>query len=182
MDRSRVVARSLGAAILVVLGALKLVGCTGQDPSSPTPTPSLSAPVAGAHEQSEPTGSPDATIKDPLGPCRETETTVYPPSDHEELCTYRRMVVGHTLPQEGTTYLSRIVPDLKVGSLVAMGEQLWEVSEISSIPKQSLPDEMYTPEGRERYLVTCDPDSGYALWPDGVMHTRNNLIVTLVEA
>ncbi len=53
---------------------------------------------------------------------------------------------------------------------------------VHSIPKQSVPDAMYDEVGTERYLVTCDPESGYTRWSDGILHSNNNLIVTLIPS
>ncbi len=118
-------------------------------------------------------------IKDPIGPCKETATTVDPPADNEELCTYRRMVVGHAVPKKGATYLSRIASKIKEGSNIEMNGRLWSVTDVSSIPKESLPQRMYDKKGSERYIVTCDTKSGYTRWSDGIMHSRNNLVFTL---
>ena len=177
------VVRYLAAGGLVLLGFA--AGCTGEspEPSAPSPAhqPSSAAPtpVATPPESASPTEAV-LDIKDPIGVCLETATTIEPPTDYEELCTYRRMVVGHTLPPGEETYLSRLLPVLLEGSLVRMEGQEWRVSEVASISKTALPDVMYAEEGPERYLVTCDPESGYTRWSDGVMHANNNLVVTLV--
>lgn len=171
-----------GGFALLVLAA----GCAGASPQSPAPSsvrpPSSAAPTPPVTLPPESVSPTEAflDIKDPIGVCLETATTIEPPTDYEELCTYRRMVIGHTLPPGGETYLSRLVPVLQVGSLIRMEDQDWQVSEITSIPKTALPDVMYAEDGPERYLVTCDPESGYTRWSDGIMHSNNNLIVTLV--
>lgn len=57
-----------------------------------------------------------SAIRDQSGPGRETRTTVERLADPEQPCTYRRMVVGHTLAKgHGGTYLSRLVPTMPVG-------------------------------------------------------------------
>ena len=167
-----------GLAFLVLLS-----GCSnGDDPEPPStaattshrPTPSATATQTPAAQ------APVVEIKDPIGACLETTTTIEPPTDPEELCTYRRMVVGHTMPPGEETYLSRLVPDLPVGAEVQLQGQRWRVSEVTSIPKTELPDAMYAEDGPERYLVTCDPESGYTRWSDGQMHSNNNLVLTLL--
>lgn len=174
-----------GVAAIVLAAALS--GCASAaapGPSIPlaaTPSATIST-IASVSPSSAGSAAALVVIKAAIGPCRETDTTIEPPADNEQLCTYGRMVIGHTLPKKGSTYLSRIVPKLKQGQTIVMGGTPWTVRSVTSIPKSALPREMYARAGIERYLVTCDPASGYRTWADGIAHSNNNLVVTLVPA
>ena len=76
--------------------------------------------------------------------------------------------------------MSRLVAQLRVGSLVSFRGVTYTVTAKASIPKRGLPDEVYSPTGPERYLVTCDPSSGYSSsWGDSAAHSNNNVLITL---
>ena len=144
------------------------------------PAPTVPAPTVAASTSTTPT-APAATVvlKSPVGACRATPTRLDPPADPEAICTWQRTILGHTLPNK-STYIARVVAQLKVGSTVQFAGRLYVVTARQSIPKTGLPDDVYNPSGSSRYIVTCDPSSGYSSsWGDGVPHSNNNLLLTL---
>ncbi|SMO57186.1 hypothetical protein SAMN06266982_1074 [Propioniciclava tarda] len=92
------------------------------------------------------------------------------------------MLIGHTLPRGGSTYLSVLVARLRAGDVLSLAGRPYAVPSVTSIPKRSLPEGLYASEGVQRHLVTCDPASGYTRWSDGQLHANNNLVVTLDPA
>lgn len=161
-------------AIATCAAIAALSGCASTYPTA-TPSPTMEETPTPT-QTPMPTPTIAFTVKDPVGACRTTATTIEAPSDVEQVCTYRRMILGHTLPNK-ETYLSRIVPAMKPGDRVSMAGQTWVVTKVVSIRKTDLPDEWDAVAGSDRYLVTCDPSSGYK---NG--HSLNNLIAVLSPA
>lgn len=102
-----------------------------------------------------------------------------PPGDPWETCTHGAMLVGHDLGPGVDGYLPSILPSLDVGASVSYAGRAWSVTDRRSVPKEQLGDELFDSQQTSRWIVTCDPDSGYRRWPDGQMHANNNVIVRL---
>lgn len=181
------------------IAALLLAGCApttvpavpvSSAPDRPAPVatrpaaPPTAAPSADSHHA--PPVPVTATVKDPVGECRETKTEIFPPSDTQQICTYGSIWLGHTLPPKKgrkASYFENLLWKLEEGDLVTAAGRRWTVASIETIAKRGLPDRLFTDDPDLIFLVTCDPASGYSRdWPDGKRHAKANRIVTLEPA
>lgn len=185
------------AAAAAIIAAGLLAGCApttvpavpvASVPSRPTPAATVAASPTAAdgadsHQQLP---VPVVTVKDPVGPCHETATEIFPPSDPQKICTYGSIWLGHTLPPKkgrAKSYFERLLWSLNEGDLVEADGRPWTVAAIETISKRGLPDRLFVDDPDLIFLVTCDPASGYSRdWPDGRNHAKANRIVTLQPA
>jgi len=118
------------------------------------------------------------SIKSPSGTCKRTAAGIVPPSDRGRICSYGVQLIGHAYPKpKKPGYAQNVAAKLKAGGYVMYQNHLWKVSWKKSIRKGSLPREAWLRSSSTvRYLVTCDPKSGYR---NG--HSKNNLVVRMVR-